>query len=64
MVKQILRKSFFLIFFLFLILFRFQTNPKVVFGSPKVPRNENILRKMIFFSCLDVKENQIYIKIL
>ena len=54
MVKPTFEKIIFLnFFFLFLVLFRFQMNHKIVFSSPKVPRNENILRKMIFlmFGC-------------
>ena len=40
-------------FFLSLMLFEFQTGPKVVLGSPKVLRKEKILTKMTF-SCFDV----------
>ena len=69
MVKPNMRKSFFLVLFYFisLILFRFEMEPKVVLGSHKVLRKEKMLSKIIF-SRLHVeqkisKENQIYIKL-
>ena len=62
-----MRKLFSLIFFLPIVLFGFQTKPKIVFGSQKVLRKIKNVKNNYFlmfrFLMKIIKENQIYIKL-